>query len=66
MQKNKTGKQNLLPTVVTVAALSSCLMFGIIGTYRLTAGAKEQSSQNSVTETELNAPSVDAEQDRSN
>ena len=63
MQKNKIKKQKLLPTVLAVTALSSCLMFGIIGTYRLTAGAKEQGSQNRVTEADSTVPSVEMDQD---
>ena len=63
MLKNKTRKQNLLPTVLAVTALSSCLMFGIIGTYRLTAGAKEQVSQNRVTEADSTVPSIETDQD---
>lgn len=61
MQKNKSVNGNLLPTVLALTAVSSCLMFGIIGTYRLTAGAKEQAEQNVVTETESTVPSVETD-----
>ena len=61
MQKNKSVNGNLLPTVLALTAVSSCLMFGIIGTYRLTAGAKEQGEQNVVTETESTVPSVETD-----
>ena len=61
MQKNKSVNGNLLPTVLALTAVSSCLMFGIIGTYRMTAGAKEQAEQNVVTETESTVPSVETD-----
>ena len=61
MQKNKSVNGNLLPTVLALTAVSSCLMFGIIGTYRLTAGAKKQAEQNVVTETESTVQSVETD-----
>ncbi len=42
--QNKTSS-NTLSTVLTVTAISSCLMLAAVGTYRLTADSNEAKTQ---------------------
>ena len=42
--QNKT-KSNTLSTVLTVTAISSCLMLAAVGTYRLTASPQKDEGQ---------------------
>ena len=46
MPKHTPKKNNVLPAVAAITAVSSCLMLGAVGAYRLTAGENRQKSQN--------------------
>ena len=46
----KNGKSSL-PTVVSIALLSSCLMLGITGAYRLTAGENRKTEKSNPADT---------------
>lgn len=59
MKKNNISSMGSAPTVMAIAALSSCLMLGAVGAYRLTAGDKLRHGE----ETEAERLSTDSAAD---
>ena len=45
-----TTLKNSIPTVLAIAAVSSCLMLGITGAYRLMSGEKSNRENRTLTE----------------